>query len=1061
MRINTVLERIARALIVASLFPVLAASSAWGVELLNLSDASRRVDGVDAGRPSAAALAGGWSSSVPSESTESSDYLYFDLAGKSLNPNEGSVVITVHRGELAATTGETLFSFAGQDWGRKIAFSVVWKDDPGLGVTGLLDLLVPLDPLQKEIVPAKGQPLTIAFAWKGSAFQVLANGREQRYESAPGADKAAFVKAITESRYLVLGGLPDPSMPKGAWEPISSKIVALGLYDTFDGWRSQSSIASVAAEKDTYGAGEEIVVTLRGTPDRAATFSIQGVAERIAMEELDDGVYVGKVAVPAGLSVGGGALTGTLTNSATGQSTSLSGRSITIDSTPPEGIRRIVATVPWAGEIAVTWDASPSSDVDHYRVYRGEGKDPHAAGQPFEDVRGEELVDTRVVPGLDYHYAVVPVDQAGNAGPSSDVVSATAVAGDGPKITSISAEPQGRPLRPGAVVTLSVSGESGGRMAVDLGALAGPLALTEEGRSGRYAGTYVVKDADVQPMRSLHRVVAHLADALGVSDLAGPELAVIGLEDLNDRVPPVVTKVAHDGWQVAGISGKLVAGDRVTVNLEGEPAGYASFELSEVAGRVAMKELSPGVYSGSFVVPQGAEGGAVPLVAYLADEGGNETTAQADRLLAFDTRVRLTVTAKDGLLPADRKSQTTLTAKATNANGDNMLGQELALTLSTTEEYTGVVGGGDIGGRRATMEDVDDVEVRWGGVTDNFGEVSATYTAGFAAKTALVVAKDLTTGDVGAGWLNTYVASTVAIELVPRAQKGAADRAVLRISADPGRLTADGRSTSRVTVWLTDLAGTPLSGVRVAFALGNQNGRLKILRGTTDGKGIAEAEYRAGTSIGAVTVTASAADYGVTGMVQIVLLADAPAKIDLVASAVKLVANGSDTAKLSIRVSDIHDNPNDNVPVTFAVLQGSGKVAAPAITTDRHGEGSAIFTAGNTAGTAVIEARHTSRAPTEDELRRIYGTIFLPRLYERQERDRTTVTDWLVKPGDKVEKGQALVTVDTRSGPRTLVAPVRGVFVRLVKRERDRAELGDTIGYVEIDPTVWKNDYSR
>ena len=45
-----------------------------------------------------------------------------------------------------------------------------------------------------------------------------------------------------------------------------------------------------------------------------------------------------------------------------------------------------------------------------------------------------------------------------------------------------------------------------------------------------------------------------------------------------------------------------------------------------------------------------------------------------------------------------------------------------------------------------------------------FGEIAATYTAGFAAKTALIIVKDLTTGDVGAGWLNTYVASTVAIQ---------------------------------------------------------------------------------------------------------------------------------------------------------------------------------------------------------------------------------------------------------------------------------------------------------
>ena len=143
--------------------------------------------------------------------------------------------------------------------------------------------------------------------------------------------------------------------------------------------------------------------------------------------------------------------------------------------------------------------------------------------------------------------------------------------------------------------------------------------------------------------------------------------------------------------------------------------------------------------------------------------------------------------------------------------------------LSTTEDYTGVVGGGDIEGQRATQDDEDNIEVRWGGITDAFGEIAATYTAGFAAKTALIIAKDLTTGDVGCGWLNTYIASTIAIELTPTTLKGATDLAVLRLTADPKKLTADGRSTSRIRAYLTEFNGNPIEGARIAFNLGNDN----------------------------------------------------------------------------------------------------------------------------------------------------------------------------------------------------------------------------------------------
>jgi pyruvate/2-oxoglutarate dehydrogenase complex dihydrolipoamide acyltransferase (E2) component len=108
---------------------------------------------------------------------------------------------------------------------------------------------------------------------------------------------------------------------------------------------------------------------------------------------------------------------------------------------------------------------------------------------------------------------------------------------------------------------------------------------------------------------------------------------------------------------------------------------------------------------------------------------------------------------------------------------------------------------------------------------------------------------------------------------------------------------------------------------------------------------------------------------------------------------------------------------------------------------------------------ATIEARHTSREPTEGELRRVYGTLFVPRWFERQERDRLSVREWLVKPGEAVARGQTLAVLATRRGEWTVAAPAKGVFVREVKHERDLVGLGETLGYVEIDPEAWKTYY--
>ncbi|WP_025322889.1 Ig-like domain-containing protein [Deferrisoma camini] len=993
--------------------------------------------------------------------TRGGKYLYFDLEKTPLNPDEGVIALTFYRGNESET--EALFSLADASWHRMLVFEVHWWEPvPELrledfGARILPDAFVPLpEPV------GVGDRVRVVLRWRRGQISLNVNGVD--LGAGTGGNMENFIALLRQARYLVIGAETDRELPRGAWSQLASSLVDFRVGDSFGedlGSGTGAAVVALGAEKSLYGADQEISVTLRGAPDKAAAFSIAGVAENVAMTEVDDGVYVGKVAVPEGAN-GDFALTGTLTDPATGEAATLEGPTITIDTTAPDPVPagRILATSPWPGEIEVTWEASPSADVDHYEIYRGEGADPDLSADPYESTRKLSFTDTAVVAGLEYRYAVVAVDRAGNRSEASDIVSAEAVAGEGPAITGVTVEPFGKPVKPGETVTITVTGQSGATVTADLGTLAAGLPLTEAGRTGRYTGTYTVTDADVGPTKTLHRVVVHVADAFGSADRAGPEVAVVGLDALNDTTPPVIVSAENDSFAAVGFSGKLVAGDVLTVTMEGEPGGYASFDIKGVAQGIPMTEVEPGTYRGTYTVGWDDQGTDVPVVVHLSDDAGNESTQAAGRPVSFDTRVRLVVTARDTLLPADQKSSTRLAVKAENANGDPVSGHELVLTLSTTEEYTGVVGGGRLEDREARIDDVDDVEVKWGGVTDAFGEVAATYTAGFAAKTALIVAKDLTTGDVGAGWLNTYVASTVAIELVPRARRGLVDRAVLTMSAEPAWLTADGRSTSRIQAKLVDLEGNPIEGARVRFALGNENGRLRVLRGgRTDERGIAEAEYRAGTVAGFVTITAANEDWGVTQALQIELRADAPAKIDLVASTTRLPADGRSTAELSVRVTDIHDNPNIEVPVLFTVLEGSGSVTPKSAQTDRNGEAVVTFRAGRRTGTVIVEARHTSRAPTEEELRRVYGTVFVPRLEERQERDRIRVAEWLVEPGDEMEKGQPLVVLEGRKTTWTLASPEKGVFVREVKHRRDRVELGDTLGYVEIDEDVWKNEY--
>lgn len=733
------------------------------------------------------------------------------------------------------------------------------------------------------------------------------------------------------------------------------------------------------------------------------------------------------------------------------------------DQKAPEPPGRLIAEVPWGGEIKLSWTASPSDDVSFYGIYRSEGAAPlNVAAAPHQTAGALEFVDKDIIAGIRYNYTVVAEDYAGNRSAPADKVSALAVKGDGPAITGFVLDPAGRPLRPGQTLFITMTGQSGGKAVADLEGLAKGIVLAEKGATGGYLGSYQVTDADVAASTARYRLVGNLSDDYGGSRLAGPEVAVIGLDVINDRMPPSIAGVEHDGFKVAGFSGKLVAGDVLTVTLTGEAAGFASFHLVGVAdGDQPMAEVSPGLYRGSYTVQWGKEGDKVPVEGALADAAGNTTSLAASATVDIDTRVRIAVTASDSRLPADGQSKTRFAVREKNANGADVPGHELALTLSTTEEYSGVVGGGKVEDKSASKDDVDDLEVRWNGITGRSGELGATYTAGFAAKTALVVAKDLTTGDVGAGWLNTFVSSTLAIELRPMSAKAAATRALLTLSVSPGWLTADGRSKARVRAVLTGDNGTPLKGAKVNFELGNDNGKIRILRGVTDAAGLAEAEYHAGTVAGFVTLVATASAENVSSTVQVELRSDAPAKIGLFASEEILPADGRSRSDIRAVVTDINDNANKKVPVTFAALGGNGSVTPAQGFTDDSGIALGVYTAGKTAGTVLVEARHTSRVPTQEELRRVYGTLFVPRFLPDQEREPVEVLEWLVASGDKVLGGQPLARIGTRNVERTLNAPEEGIFVREVRHKRDRVTLGETIGYLEIAPDVWAAKYVK
>lgn len=520
------------------------------------------------------------------------------------------------------------------------------------------------------------------------------------------------------------------------------------------------------------------------------------------------------------------------------------------------------------------------------------------------------------------------------------------------------------------------------------------------------------------------------------------------------RMSPSIRSVSDDSFKVAGISGKLVAGDTVSVELVAASGGKASFDLGKVKG-IAMEEVPategapgvppvvPGTYRGSHTIRPGDdfEDGQVVGHFVSADNVAAEPVLSSSKW-TIDTKPVVTFKIDRKDLPADSSTRARIKLIAKDANGNPVKGRHLKLTLSTTDEYTGTVGAGDFGQNVGAA-----VETRWRGETDAWGEVEFNYTAGFAAKTVILSAKDLDSGGVTVDYITAYKEASIDIALTPPISRAAARRGIqyiMKVEASRTELTADGRSRTVIRATLLDPNGTPVSGDPVVFSLSSENGTLRTIRGTTDSSGTATAEYTAGKTIGIVVVTATATLRNAQGNVSITLLSDAPAKIYLKARPDSLPADGFSRADIDVKVTDINDNPNADTKVEFRIAKGGGKLDYADRLTDRFGDASNRYTAGTTPGTASIVATVRSKVPTEAELAKAKNVLFVP---YSPEGDEIRVEKWMKKKGDFFVKGDPLVeyTVGRSSTVYQLTAPYDGTMGEQFVEYWDNAEVGQTL----------------
>lgn len=100
------------------------------------------------------------------------------------------------------------------------------------------------------------------------------------------------------------------------------------------------------------------------------------------------------------------------------------------DTTPPSAVSGVVARSTSATSTALTW--TPSTDntgIDHYAIYGAQGTAPNiTTANLLGTSRVPSFVHTGLATGQNWHYRVVALDPAGNAGPASGDTSVTVTA---------------------------------------------------------------------------------------------------------------------------------------------------------------------------------------------------------------------------------------------------------------------------------------------------------------------------------------------------------------------------------------------------------------------------------------------------------------------------------------------------------------------------------------------------------------------------------------------------------------------------------------------------------
>ncbi|WP_179223577.1 invasin domain 3-containing protein [Paenibacillus tyrfis] len=364
-----------------------------------------------------------------------------------------------------------------------------------------------------------------------------------------------------------------------------------------------------------------------------------------------------------------------------------------------------------------------------------------------------------------------------------------------------------------------------------------------------------------------------------------------------------------DGASQTAISVKLkdAQGNALT-------AGGAAVAITSTLGTVGtVADNQNGSYTATLTAPT-----TVGTATISAAVGGSPmaSTARVQFVPGTPSAAASTVEAASGSLTADGASQTTVSVKLKDAQGNALTSGGAAVAITST---LGTVGA----------------------VTDNQnGAYTATLTAPTTVGTATISAK------VG----GSAIASTASVQFMP----GAPSAAKSTVEAGSASLAADGANQTTISVKLKDAHGNALTSGGAAVAITSTLGTVSAV--TDNQNGIYTATLTAPTTLGTATISATVGGSAIasTASVQFVPGAPSAAASTVEAGNATLAADGASQTTISVKLKDAHGNALTSGGAAVAITSTLGTVSA--VTDKQDGIYTATLTAPTTVGTATISA---------------------------------------------------------------------------------------------------------